>query len=306
MKNQKMLMAEVSLLYYKKGYTQQEIAVALNLTRQTVSKLLTTAINEGVVEIKIHNPAREKMELQEKLQEKLHIHSVISSVSNDIDELRKVATIEQAIEYLFPILQKGNLKIAVSWGRSVQSFIKYAPSITTNGNIVFPLFGATDHEQPCFVPNELAREFAKKLDAHVQYAWFPYQPENEQDFLLFQRTAYYKSMQKYWNSFDIAIIGIGNNTAFRLLNPTFLQNGETKKAVGDVATHFFDANGEWIDTSEKTLRISANHLKSTGKKIAIAYGNDKVDAIIGASKAGFVDTLITDEYTAKQILIANN
>lgn len=296
-------MAEVSLLYYKKGYTQQEIAVALNLTRQTVSKLLTNAINEGIVEIKIHNPAQEKAELQKKLQEKFNIHSVICSVSNDNDELRKLATIEQAIEYLSPILQKGNLKIAVSWGRSVQSFIKYAPTLTTTGNIVFPLFGATEHEQTCFVPNELAREFAKKLDARVQYAWFPYQPDNEQDFLLFQRTAYYKSMQEYWNSFDLAIIGIGNNTAFRLLNPTFLENGETKKAVGDVATHFFDVNGECIETNEKTLRISAQHLKSTGKKIAIAYGNDKVEAIIGAIKAGFVDTLITDEYTAKQLLV---
>ncbi|MBE5753387.1 MAG: winged helix-turn-helix transcriptional regulator [Clostridiales bacterium] len=306
MKNQKMLMAEVSLLYYKKGYTQQEIAEVLNLTRQTVSKLLTTAINEGVVEIKIHNPVLENVDLQKKLQNKFNIHSVICSVSSNNDELRKLATIEQAIEYLSPILQKGNLKIAISWGRSVQSFIKYMPSITTSRNTVFPLFGATEHEQQCFVPNELVREFAKKLDARAQYAWFPYQPENEQDFFLFQRTAYYKSMQEYWNSFDLAITGIGNNTAFRLLNPMFSVNGEIKKAVGDVATHFFDENGEWIETSEKTLRISAKHLKSTGKKIAIAYGNDKVDAIIGAIKAGFVDTLITDEYTARELFTAKN
>ena len=60
MKSQKRLMAEVSLLYYKKGLTQQEIANSLNLTRQTVSKILTNAVSEGIVEITVHNPESER------------------------------------------------------------------------------------------------------------------------------------------------------------------------------------------------------------------------------------------------------
>ncbi len=302
MKNQKELMAEIALLYYKKGLTQQEIADLLKLTRQTVSKLLTLAVSEGVVEIKIHNPELEKRELEAEFEKKFHVKAAICNVSKNNAELRQASTIERAIQYLLPILQKGNLKIAVSWGRSVQSLIKYFPTVTSVGNTVFPLFGSTEHEQPCFLPNELAREFAKKLDARVQYAWFPYQPDTEEDVALFQRTAYYKSMQNYWNTFDVAIIGIGNNTAFRLFDPAFSRNDTTKQAVGDVATHFFSANGEWIECNERTLRISAANLKNVGKKIAIAYGDDKVEAIVGAIKAGFVDTLITDEYTARLIL----
>ena len=58
MNNQKELMAEIALLYYKKGLTQQEIANCLQLTRQTVSKLLSDAINENVVEIIIHTQKR--------------------------------------------------------------------------------------------------------------------------------------------------------------------------------------------------------------------------------------------------------
>ncbi len=295
-------MAEVSLLYYKKGLTQQEIADSLNITRQTVSKLLTMAVNEGVVEIKIHNPEYERKEMESEFRRTFHVNAVIASASRNNDELRNLATIEKAIQYLLPIVQKGNLHIAVSWGRSVQSLIKQFPAVSTLGNIVFPLFGSTEHEQPYFLPNELAREFASKLDARVQYAWFPYQPESKQDLELFQRTSYYKNMQRQWNGFDVAIIGIGNNTAFRLLNPSFLEDDETKTAIGDVATHFFSVEGKLIETNEHTLRISAECLKNRGKKIAVAYGNDKVDAIIGAIKAGFVDTLITDEYTARLIL----
>lgn len=306
MKNQKQLMTDIALLYYKRGLTQQEIANSLNLTRQTVSKFLTTAIEEGVVEILVHNSENDRKDLEVAFQKHFQINAVIASTSKNNNELRELATIEKAIEYLLPIFQKGNLQIAVSWGRSVQAFIKQLPSVSTCGNTVFPLFGSTEHEQPYFLPNELSRELASKLDAHIKYAWFPYIPENAEDFKLFQRTTYYKTMQKQWNCFDIAIIGIGNNTAFRLLNPDFKNYDNIKKAVGDVATHFFSSNGELIETNEHTLRISANCLKNRGTKIAIAYGNDKADAIIGAIKAGFVNTLITDEYTARLILRYKN
>ena len=297
----KNLMAEVAMLYYKKGLTQQEIAVTLNITRQTVSKLLTSASTEGIVEIKIHNPESEKKELEESFLNKWGVKAVISSVSADNDALRSLSTTEVAIQYALPILQKGNLKIALSWGRNVQSFIKQFPSTTTVGNEVFPLFGSTEHEQSYFLPNELAREFASKLDAKVKYAWFPYNPENDGDCELFKRTAYYSSMQKYWNNIDVAILGIGNNTAFKLLNPTYFKNNNGL-VVGDIATHFFNLDGKIINDNEKTLRVSVNELKNAKEKIAIAYGNDKVEAIVGALKTGLINTLITDEYTAKLIM----
>ena len=109
-------------------------------------------------------------------------------------------------------------------------------------------------------------------------------------------------MQKEWSDFDVAIIGVGNNTAFRLLDPSFSESEGKKSAVGDVATHFFTADGELTETKVETLRISAESLKNGGKKIAVAYGDDKAEAIVGGIKAGFVDVLITDEYTARRIL----
>jgi len=54
---QKKQMSEAAILYYEKNYTQQKIAQIMNLSRQTVSKLLNEAIKENIVEIKIHNPA---------------------------------------------------------------------------------------------------------------------------------------------------------------------------------------------------------------------------------------------------------
>ena len=64
MKTEKILMSEVATLYYKKNLTQQEIAETLHLTRQTVSKLLSDAIEEKIVEIIIHDPQKDCKELE--------------------------------------------------------------------------------------------------------------------------------------------------------------------------------------------------------------------------------------------------
>ena len=300
--NQKDLMAEIALLYYQKGLTQQEIANSLQLTRQTVSKLLTAAIEEKVVEIIIHNPQATRKELEAQLKSLYGINAVICSVSKNHNELRKLATTQTAVEYLSHIIEQPNLRIAVSWGRSVQAVIQAFPILSTQGHVVFPMFGATQHEQTYFLPNELAREFAVKLNANVKFTWFPYKLENENDFALFQRTDYFQNMQQEWEHLDVALMGIGNKRCFELLNPDFAKSTQAKTIVGDVATHFFTQNGSTVSSNEWTLRISQEQLKNVKEKIAVAYGDDKVEAIHGAIRARFVDTLITDEYTAKQLL----
>ena len=302
MSTQKELMAEVALLYYKKGLTQQEIANILQLTRQTVSKLLTAAVQEKVVEINVRNPQAERKALETQLKTVYGIRAVVCSVSKQNDELRKIATTQTAIQYLSQMLQKGNLRIAISWGRSVQSIVRDFPTLHTKGNVVFPMFGATEHEQSYFLPNELAREFAVKMDADVKFAWFPYQLDNESDYELFQRTQYFQRMQKEWDNLDVALMGIGNHNIFQLLNPHYKQKSQAQVAIGDVATHFFTKDGTPVLSNEWTLRISKEQLKGVKEKIAIAYGNDKIEAILGAIRAGFVDTLITDEYTATLLL----
>lgn len=302
MNDKKNLMREIALLYYKKGLTQQEIANSLQLTRQTVSKLLTLAIEENVVEIIIRNPCEERESLQHTLKELFGVKAVICNISQKSDQLRQLVTTETAIKYLLSVLSKKSLRIGLSWGRSVQAVIKAFPATTFNKHTIFPLFGATEHEQDYFLPNELTREFSLKLNAKAKYTWFPYKTESKEDYNLFQRTHYYKNMQMEWSNLDLAVLGIGNNQAFQLLNGSFEQDGLARSAVGDVATHFFTIDGEIVNTDEYALRITSQQLKNVKEKVAIAYGDDKVESIFGAIQAKFVDTLITDEYTAEKLV----
>lgn len=303
MENTKKQMAEAAVLYYEKKYTQQEIATLMGLSRQTVSKLLTDATKENVVEIKINNPDDYCRELENDITERFKIkRAVVSSVSVRDDTVRCIMTVRKAAEYLKPIIEKGGHNIGISWGRTIKSFIDELSKIEFSDNTVFPLFGATDQEEPFFLSNELARSFADKTGAKVKYAWFPYLPDSVDDKELFKKTSYYKKISQLWQSIDLAIVGIGDAQMIQTFGKAFGYKDKSGSAVGDISTHFFNDKGEILELYENTLCASKENLKNATDTVAIACLDDKCEAIKGALKTGIIDTLITDEYTARKIL----
>lgn len=307
MSAEKQLMVEAAVLYYEKKHTQQEIAQIMKLTRQTVSRLLSDAVSEQIVEIRIHDPEKDRRELEEQLCARFAIrNAVVCAVSGKDDGISQLMTVKKAAEYLTPILERGGQKIALSWGRTLRAFIAELPRLQTKGNTVFPLFGATDSENACFLSNELARGFADKIGAEVKYAWFPYRPDQKEDCELLKRTSYYKKMEALWGQVDLAIVGIGNTAVLeQMFQDIFGHHGRNAGAAGDIATHLFDVEGNLISPYDQALCAPVEALKNAGETVAIACSSDaddKVDAILGALRTGLVDTLITDEHTTQKVL----
>ena len=303
MQSEKILMSEVATLYYKKNMTQQEIAEVLHLSRQTVSKLLSDAVEEKIVEIIIHDPEKDCKELEERICATFGIRKcVVCSVSGRNESVHRLMTVQAAVDYILPIIKKGNQKIALSWGRTIQELIQNLPNLPTTGNTVFPLFGATDNENSYFSSNELARKMADKLDATPKCAWFPYMADSDGDFVLLRQLGYYKQMQEMWNTADLAILGIGNTEILDIFGKTFGYSEIHAQAIGDVATHFFDQNGTFVNLYRNTLCASVENIKNAKESVAIACGKDKAEAIAGALRTKMIDTLITDECTAKRVL----
>lgn len=303
MTDEKLLMFEAAALYYEKNMTQQEIASLMGLSRQTVSKLISDAVREKIVEIKINNPTCQRKNLAEELCKKYKIkNAVICSVSSDNEELRMKMTVRAASEYLLPILSVGGQNIAVSWGRTMQSLINELPDIKTENNTVFPLFGATDNVEEYFLSNSMARSMADKLGATLKYAWFPYLPKTSDDAKLFKQTSYYEEIKSLWERIDISVVGIGNTDILTLFEQSFGCDKSPDGAVGDIATHFFTENGELLHLFDSSLCASAENLKNAKSTVAVACSDKKLDAISGALRTELIDVLITDEYTAKKLI----
>lgn len=303
MKTEKTRMAEVATLYYTKNLTQQEIAQTLHLSRQTVSKLLSDAVEEKVVEIIIHDPESTCRELEEQLCERFGLRrSVVCPVSGRDSAVHRLMTVRAAVDYVLPEIRTGGRNIAVSWGRTIQELIDTLPETATVGNTVFPLFGATDSETAYFASNELARSLADKLGAKLKCAWFPYLTDKDGDYDLIKRLSHYRSMQEMWDTADLVLLGIGDTKILEVFGRTFGYSEIHSKAIGDVATHFFDEEGRFLNLYENTLCASVDNLKNAKETIAIACGTEKAAAITGALRTKVIDTLITDEHTARCVL----
>ena len=223
-------------------------------------------------------------------------------MSTKDESVQRMMTVKTAVDYIVPIIKSGNQRIALSWGRTIRELIDSLPKMSTNNNIIFPLFGATDNESAYFSSNELSRGMADKIGANVKYAWFPYLTDSKDECSLLKKLSYYKKAEELWDTADIAIVGIGNTEILKVFEKTFGQSELSSQVIGDVATHFFNEEGEFVDLYQNTLCASTDNIKNAKQTIAVASGINKVQAIKGALHTGLIDTLITDEYTAKGIL----
>jgi len=122
------------------------------------------------------------------------------------------------------------------------------------------------------------------------------------------------------NSFDIAqratvgIFGIGSiNQESSLyqtgyMSPRILDELRARKAVGDIAGHFFDARGEICDQllESRTLAVPKSAFGTMRLSIALAGGAQKLEAIEGALAGKWCNVLVTDEITAQSLLRRRN
>jgi Transcriptional regulator, contains sigma factor-related N-terminal domain len=62
------LMTIIAWMYYVDGHTQQEIAEELGITRTKVSRLLSVAKNQGIVQVRINRSLPEYYILEKELK----------------------------------------------------------------------------------------------------------------------------------------------------------------------------------------------------------------------------------------------
>jgi DNA-binding transcriptional regulator LsrR (DeoR family) len=74
-------------------------------------------------------------------------------------------------------------------------------------------------------------------------------------------------------------------------------------AVGDICLRFFDATGAALDSEldERVVGISTEDLKRIPRKVGVAGGERKFEAIRSAVLGHWIDVLITDLETARRL-----
>jgi DNA-binding transcriptional regulator LsrR (DeoR family) len=86
-------LAEIASLYYEESLSQSEIASRTGYSRSMVSRFLTEARQEGLVEIKVHHPISRRLDLERELQHNMCLGQarvVLSGELRDTQLLRRL------------------------------------------------------------------------------------------------------------------------------------------------------------------------------------------------------------------------
>ena len=301
-------LVEISRLYYERNLTQAKIANKMNISRPAVSKLLSEARLRGIVKIEIKSPMMSDVTLLRDLSKVYHLKGglVVPSGSAD-DRMITRLLVSQASLYLEKMLPKVD-RIGLGWGDTMGSLVDELKQHLTpdeEKGYVCPVIGSAPNDVRWFQTNELARIFAEKTGYTSFYLHAPAFPGSRKNKKLFEDTVQYQEISRLWARLDVVILGAGTYpsvpdqaTAARFGNLL-----KEKKAVGMLATYYFDKDGTIIESKDDiVIRIPLGDLKRAKKVFVIGGGEKKVYSIRGTLKTGLVTHLITDDRTAQSLL----
>lgn len=309
--NRLLLEMKACNLRFIKGYSQIEIAKALNCSRATVSRLLKNAIKDGVIEIRIKNPLKEVIELENLLKEKYNLKEavVIRGKYKNSKMLRKAIGIAAA-ELASNLIKKNDI-VGLSCGRTIYEMVDALSQFQRELNIkTIPLLGGLGKGEIEFQINELCRLFAENFAGISKILDVPVivSSRDMRDMLLKEKGV--QDVVKFWNKLDIAFVSIGP-PAFSSLTITtkyFISEKAKKliisKAAGDICARFFDKDGNECEGEFEynLIGIDFENLKKAPYRVGIAGGKDKIVGIKAVLSKDIINVLVTDEETARGIL----
>lgn len=304
------MMLQTARLYYEDGLTQQQVADELGVSRPKVSRLLTQARAEGVVHIAIVNPFATFEELETRLVETFGLRQAVVAAGEGLSgaSLRRRIGLT-AVEYLRRTLYD-DLRIGIGWGRTLRAIVE-ALNVEHQAAIhVLPLIGGLGQKSASFQVNDLARRLAEAFGGDWQALYAPAFVSDAQTRDVLLRHPDAQRMIETWDSLDMALVGVGyfafqrQSSMFfaEYMAPTLFQELEQRGAVGDLCGRFFDIRGKQCILEAGVIGISLERLRALDRVVGVAGGEEKVAAILGALRGGYLNVLITDSVTAQAVL----
>ncbi len=304
------LLADVAEMYYLRGMNQNEIANQIGVDRSMISRMLSEARKQNIVEIRIRRPLTSNANLEGELLRKFSLNRayVLVDHSKDQQELLQRLGIAGALvlrEYLSP-----GIVLGLSWGSAVSSVVD---AMETNEALhirVVQLVGAMGAQNTVYDGHGLVQRLAQKLGCEGYFINAPFIVDNPEVANALLDNQNVKEAISLAKKSDIAVLGIGST------NPeysSFYQAGyvpiedlnqlSSLGMVGDVCGRHFNITGETpeIDFHTRIVTIGDDDLKSIPVRIGVAGGSGKVQAVLGALRAGYINVLVTDENLAGEL-----
>ena len=301
--------ARAGWLYYIAGNTQDEIARKLGVSRQTAQRLVSFAVSEKLIKVRLDHPIGQCIELSARLRDMygLNMCEVVPADPASTSETLGVAE-AAAAELERYLVSQHPVICAMGTGRMLRAMVEQVSPMDCPQHKMISLVGN-------IAPDGSASPFdvVSRIGDRVKAPHYPMPlpviapTVHEKTLLLAQKTL--RNVIELAKQADVTFIGIGTvdeNAA--LLRDGFVRPDEIRAlvragAVGEITGWAFDAHGRLIEglTNDRVLSVPMDQ-PAQRKVIGVAMAPLRLRAVRGALRGKLVNGLITNEIMAELLL----
>jgi DNA-binding transcriptional regulator LsrR (DeoR family) len=306
------MIVQVARLYYEQGLTQPAIAERLRISQSRVSRWLKEATERGIVRTVVLAPDGVFPELEEALVAKFQLRqALVVDASGDEQSIMSALGATTAA-YLESTLEGGARVGFSSWSSTLLATVdSMMPLKRKKAESIVQVMGGVGRPEVQVKATQLTHRLAMLTGAEPKFLPTPgiVSSRSARD-ALFQ-DPHVADIAREWEHLTDVLIGIGSVTPSPLLTASGnsvsdadLASLRSLGAVGDVAMRFFDVDGNLIDSelNDRVVGIGVDELRRIPRRVGIAGGERKFEAIRGAVRGGWIDVLITDLVTAQRLV----
>ncbi|SMC82859.1 sugar-binding transcriptional regulator [Primorskyibacter flagellatus] len=296
-------------LYYVGGLRQAEVAKRIGVPSVKAHRLIARVVAEGAVKVSIEGDIIECIELEQALCIRYGLENC--EVAPDLEEegipFRALGL--AGASRLRRWMESGEeLTIGIGHGRTLADAVRVMPHFGTAGLSFVSLLGGLTRNFAAN-PHDVMHLLAEKTGARAYVMPVPFFANTAEDreVLLSQRGV--AEVFQMAETAPLKIVGIGTVGAeTQLVTSGMIEPAEIEEiagagGVGELLGHFFDADGNALETplTLRTLSVSLDGTRDD-RIIALAGGPEKIAPIRAVLKSGRLSGLITDERTARALL----
>lgn len=303
-------------LYYYQAMNTTEIADELGVSRSTVSRLLSWAKDQGLVEIRIHDPQDHPHTTETRLRERFGLPTVKvvggPATATEREWHDRVAT--YAAGHLNTIIASGSV-VGLAWGTTVHEISRrLTPRQTSDVDIVALNGSGTPQAFDSSFSSEIVSRFALNYGARPHFfpvpAFFDH-AETKQALWRERSVRHMLALQQRASVVVYSIGAFGGEVPSHVHSGGFLSAADLRSlrrdgVVGDIATVFFRADCSWRDVG-LNARASGPDLallRRAEHAVCVVSGASKLPGLRAALAGGLMNTLIIDEPSALALLQA--
>ncbi|MCB1884091.1 MAG: sugar-binding transcriptional regulator [Geminicoccaceae bacterium] len=302
------LAAQAAWLSYIGGYTHEDIAARLHLSRIKVTRLIAKAHQRGIVKVFVEGTSADCAALEEGLIQRYGLDLAVVAPALDDGPLPLAALGNAGARYLNGLLEGGGHPIiGVGHGRTLAAVVENLPRVRRDGTRFVSLLGGLIHNAQAN-PFDIIHRLCERTGSESYFMPAPFIADSgeDRDVLTAQRSL--RPVFDLAMRADPCLVGIGeigDNAFLRLtgmIRPEDFARLQEAGAVGEVLGQFVDEDGVPlpIDLNRRSIGLKLDDLK--GKQVvAVCGGATKARAIDAVLRTGAITGLVTDEATARAL-----